>query len=231
MVRSPLPQPSGLCCYPSPLSPSEPVVQFTSSQYEVQEPLSNFPPDLTFVTLTVTRGGDLSLPSTLTFSTLEATAEAGIDFRPAAGMLTFQRGQNVTSMAVQVLSNHQSQESVVFHVVLTDSSAVRVGEPGQTAVLIHNRPVAGVFFPDLPLLASPSPHGEILYGAQLPSDGPLICVTVSSLAGQCRCQEVEAILGKVPSVNRTDLLNMNEALRGQYNEGFKVPVGSLKILV
>ena len=150
----------------------------------MQEPLSEFPPDRTFAILPVTRAGDLSLPSTLAFSTLEATAEVGRDFKATAGLVMFQRDQNRTSVVVEVLANHQSQESVVFHVALKDNSEVRVGEPGQAAVLIHNRPVTGVFFPDLPILASPSPSGKVSWGAQLPSDGPLICVTVSHRLGE-----------------------------------------------
>ena len=162
---------------------SVPVVGFSPRLYEVQEPLSNFPPDVTHVLLTVTRTGDLSRPSTVTFSTEEVTATAGEDFLPTSGRITFQINETLANFTVQVLANHASELNRQFYVEITANTTPHHEvntDPQRYRALINvtNQPVKGVYFPELPILASLH-HNDIFSTTHLFHDLPLLCITVS----------------------------------------------------
>lgn len=144
------------------------------------EPLSNFPPDHTSLTLHLTRSGDTSHTSIVHYSTVEDTALAGVDFVMNASHLTFPPGENTSQVMVQVLANHARDADSTFLVVLraSDPNTTISHEGGQARVVVHNQPVTGVYFPDLPVVVSLLEDGGYQSGNMDPNL-PLACITVS----------------------------------------------------
>src|SRR6185369_9928504 len=88
---SPSPSPS-----PSPTAtPTPNVVQFSSSNYSVQE-------DCTTLTITVNRLGDVSGIASVDYNTADVTANERRDYIKALGSLNFAAGETSKSFAVLI---------------------------------------------------------------------------------------------------------------------------------
>src|SRR5262249_11856083 len=56
------------------------------------------------VTLTVTRTGDLTLPSTVHFSTADGNAKSGVEYTANSGTISFAAGQATATVSVNILA-------------------------------------------------------------------------------------------------------------------------------
>jgi Ca2+-binding RTX toxin-like protein len=71
------------------------------------------------LTFTLTRGGDLSQPATVSYSTAPGTATPNDDFIPTAGTVTFAAGQAIATVTVTILGDTlaEADETVILNVV------------------------------------------------------------------------------------------------------------------
>ena len=75
------------------------------------------------VTLTVTRDGDLFLPASVSFRTVDDTAsEAGRDFVPiVAGEIVMEMGEREKQITVEVMDDDVPEPEETFYVELYDA--------------------------------------------------------------------------------------------------------------
>lgn len=163
-----------------------PSVAFTQSEYHVEEPLSNYPVDQKWVTLTVNRSGDIGLPVAVVLSTKPGTARKGVDYTALNTVLQFPAGVNRVNITVHVLANHNRRQDSTFTAFLsvntTTSSEVQLGDRREANITIRQRVLKGVYFPALPLVASQqypySSTSNLTFGTLLFHDNPLLCIIV-----------------------------------------------------
>lgn len=91
----------------------------------------------------------LSNPSsqtiTVAFSTADATATAGIDYVATSGTLTFNPGETVKSIAVEVLGDNIDEQNEQIFVNLTNPTNATVGTvPGFVTILDDDNPTVSV---------------------------------------------------------------------------------------
>jgi alpha-tubulin suppressor-like RCC1 family protein len=79
-----------------------------------------------FVTITVTRDGDLSGTATVDFATTDGTGKAGIDYIATSGSVVFQPGDTTKQLTVQLLQQTMLRSRAEFQILLTASSGVQV---------------------------------------------------------------------------------------------------------
>ncbi len=90
------------------------------------EPAADGTVDMVF---TVTRTGDLASAITVGYTTVAATAQAGTDFTPTTGTVTFASGASAATISIPIFGNGvYDQPSVSFKVQLTGITDV-VGPP------------------------------------------------------------------------------------------------------
>jgi len=71
---------------------------------------------------TVTRTGDLTQPTSVSYSTVGGSATADSDFGSASGTVTFAAGQATATIAVSILANATNEAAESFSVVLSNPS-------------------------------------------------------------------------------------------------------------
>ena len=172
-------------CFPPP--PTEPKVWFVSTSYTVQEPLSNFEVDRRCALLTLNRSGDTSGPSSVAYTTLGGSARPGEHFVGVSGTVLFEPGEETRNITVPILASEDSRQ-VSFSVRLLGNVTTPPGaaprpattaEQEEASVVILNTPVAGVLFPDRPVVLSLLPDGTYATGHALYYNAPVVCVDVS----------------------------------------------------
>src|SRR5262249_30875752 len=91
--------------------------------------------------LDVERSGDTSIAQTIHYATTDGSASAGVDYLPAAGTLTFQPGQTVQTILVQLINPTKLQPIKTLTVTLSDpSNSVRLGNQSSTTLsLVSNQ--------------------------------------------------------------------------------------------
>jgi hypothetical protein len=57
------------------------------------------------LSITVTRSGDLSTASTVDYATSDGTAEAGVDYGPVSGTLSFASGESSKNIYVPIFED------------------------------------------------------------------------------------------------------------------------------
>lgn len=165
---------------------AEPRVWFSSTNYTVQEPLSNFDVDKRYAVLTVLRGGDLSNPFSTSYTTVEDSAQPGVHYTSVNGTISFDADEDIRNLTVPILASRDMLE-VSFRVQLlndvpvqsTNSLLQQDVEPTEANVVIVNTPVTGVLFPDNPVVVSLLPNGSYATGTTLFYNAPVICIDVS----------------------------------------------------
>lgn len=117
---SPTPTPSPTATPTPTPTPASSVVQFSASNYSVQE-------DCTTVTLTVNRSGDTSGAASVDYNTVDNTASERRDYITALGKLQFAPGE--TSKTIVVLINEDSlvEGNETFNVNLSNPVGVSLG--------------------------------------------------------------------------------------------------------
>ena len=157
---------------------------FSSANYTVQEPLSNFEVDRRCVSLTLLRSGDLAHSFTISYTTVAGSARPGEHYVPVNGTIQFDPDEDMHTLSVPILANEDSSE-VSFRVrLLTDvvveptDSLPRAAEPSEASVVIMNTPITGVLFPDEPIVVSLLANGSYATGPSLLYNAPVVCVDV-----------------------------------------------------
>src|SRR5262249_41100599 len=113
---------------PTP-TPTPNVVQFSSTNYNVQE-------DCTTVTITVNRIGDTSGAATVDYSTADVTATERKDYIKALGTVRFAAGETSKSFAVLVNEDSFVEGNETFSITLSNPSGVTLGGPAIATVTI-----------------------------------------------------------------------------------------------
>lgn len=166
--------------------PPGPVVSFGSAKPIHQpEPLSNSSLDMSIVTLTVVRTGDLSVSSRVWYTAVDGSARAGQDYALTHGVIVFERGQAIAELAVPILANHLVTMDTNFTIQLSllsesTNDPTSIGTNSTVTVVIDNRELLGVYFPSLPQLCNVEEGGRVTCTpGVLYFDLPLLCITVS----------------------------------------------------
>ena len=121
----------------------------------------------------------------VSYITVDSRSTASVDYIPAYGHVVFAPGQSDAEISIELLANHHKDTSSSFSVVLSLNASLLHGREAQLGaqmralVIVVNEPVQGVYFPELPLVAALFPNGSLDTGVSLPSDLPLLCITVS----------------------------------------------------
>jgi len=110
-------------------TPSPNVVQFSASNYSVQE-------DCTTVTITVNRIGDTSGAASVDYNTSDITATERKDYITALGTLRFAVGETSKSFAILVNEDSFVEGNETFSVNLSNPVGVSIGGPAITTVTI-----------------------------------------------------------------------------------------------
>ena len=115
---------------PSP-SPSAATIQFAQASY-------NVPEDVTFVTVTINRSGDISGASTIDYATADSTASERKDYTTAVGTLRFAAGE--TSKTIDLLISEDSfvEGLETFSISLTNPVGATLGSPAIATVQIND---------------------------------------------------------------------------------------------
>ena len=177
---------------------TEPKVWFSSANYTVQEPLSNFPVDRRCAELTLLRGGDTSLSLVISYTTLAGSARPGEHYVPVNGTVHFEPREETRNITVPILASEDSREvSFMVRLVGTNLTTptendLQIPPPSVIAteeeerrsegtVVILNTPLTGVLFPDKPVVMSLLPEGLYPDEVSLYFNAPLVCVDVSMI--------------------------------------------------
>ena len=117
---------------PTP-TPSPNVIQFSASNYSVQE-------DCTTVTINVNRIGDTSGAASVDYNTSDATATERKDYIAARGTLRFAAGETSKSFAVLINEDSFVEGNETFSISLSNPSGVTLGGSAITTVTITDDP-------------------------------------------------------------------------------------------
>lgn len=109
-----------------------PVLQIQNASYSVAE-------NAGFIDLSIVRSWDVSLPTTVVFTTQAGTAISGLDFQEASGVLSFGPNETLKSVQVGILDNGVFDWPRSFTVKLSNPAAgSSLGNPGSATVNIVN---------------------------------------------------------------------------------------------
>ena len=124
------------CAAPTPTptpTPTPNAVQFSSSNYSVQE-------DCTTLTITVSRIGDTSGSASVDYNTSDVTATERKDYITALGRLFFAPGETSKSFGVLINEDSFVEGNETFNVNLSNPTGVTLGAPTVATVTIVDDP-------------------------------------------------------------------------------------------
>jgi CSLREA domain-containing protein len=109
-----------------------PAVQFAQSSYQVNENAGT-------VTLTVTRSGDTSGASSVSYATSDGTATAGSDYTMASGTLNFAANETSKDVVVTITDDSVHEADEAFTVTLSSPMGAVLGaNPSATVTITDN---------------------------------------------------------------------------------------------
>lgn len=109
------------------------VVQFSASNYNVQE-------DCTTVTVTVNRIGDSSAAASVDYATSDGSATERKDYITALGNLRFAAGETTRSFAVLINEDSYVEGNETFNITLSNPTGMTIGGPAIATVTITDDP-------------------------------------------------------------------------------------------
>jgi uncharacterized protein (TIGR03118 family) len=120
-----------------PASPATTIVQFSSPTYSFSETTaSNSLSTAPTTEITVTRAGDLTVPSKVNYATFDGTATQGKDYLLAAGTLSFAAGQASSTFQVLIPDDSFSESSETVRLVLSNPTGAALGDPNTATLTI-----------------------------------------------------------------------------------------------
>ncbi|MCU1268376.1 MAG: exported protein of unknown function [Acidobacteria bacterium] len=117
-----------------------PAVQFSLSNYDVNE-------GDVFVTVTVNRSGDTTLPSTVDFASSNGTAIQTRDYEVANGTLTFAAGDTSRTFRVLIVNDVYAEGSETVNLTLSSPAGAVLGAQTSSTVTIADNDSAGTTSP------------------------------------------------------------------------------------
>ncbi|HYK03818.1 MAG TPA: Calx-beta domain-containing protein [Thermoanaerobaculia bacterium] len=99
-----------------------PVISFSSETYTAGESDGT-------VTITVTRGGNLDVVSTVNYTTSDNTAAAGADYTTASGTLTFEPGDASETFDVTILNDTLDEPDELVQLTLSNPVSATLAAP------------------------------------------------------------------------------------------------------
>ena len=122
----------------APLQQTLPTVSFDRTSDSVTEPDNSDTEELT-VNVIINTAPESGEDATVTYSTANGSATAGVDYLPAGGQLTFPAGStDPQSFTVTILGNNLYQPDREFIVFLTNPENATVGIPGAITITIRD---------------------------------------------------------------------------------------------
>ncbi len=115
-----------------------PLVQFSASNYDVNEGAGT-------VTITVTKTGNSTLPTTVNYATSDGSANAGSDYTTTSGTLTFTPGDTAKTFTVPITQDTVYEGNEQFNVTLSMAVGATLGSPNPATVTIIDDDAAPVF--------------------------------------------------------------------------------------
>jgi len=112
-------------------NPGAPTVQFSSTSYSVQE-------DLTALTVTVTRSGDMSGSASVNYASVDGTATQKGDFELALGTLNFAPGDASKTFQVLINEDMYVEGSENFTLSLSNPSGTSLGQQSTATGTIND---------------------------------------------------------------------------------------------
>ena len=110
-----------------------PIVQFSASNYSVQEAC-------TVVTITVTLTGDTSAPAGVELRTSDGTASGRSDYNAADAIIFFASGETSKSYPVEINDDSFVEGNETFNVTLSNPFGATLGTPSVATVTIIDNP-------------------------------------------------------------------------------------------
>lgn len=105
------------------------TVQFSSASSSVAENAGT-------ATITVTRTGDLTATSTVSYTTADGTATAGSDYTATSGTLTFAPGVASQSIVIPILDDLSDETDEALTITLSSPSIAELGTPSTATLTI-----------------------------------------------------------------------------------------------
>lgn len=118
-----------------PSSPATTTIQFSAANYPVNEGDQK-------ADITVTRSGDLTVSSTVNYTTFDGTAEQGKDYILAAGTLNFASGEASKSFTILISNDNYVESSETIMLALSNPTGAALGSPNETMVTIQDNDAA-----------------------------------------------------------------------------------------
>jgi sugar lactone lactonase YvrE len=116
------------------VSNSQPIptgVAFSSDKISAGEWSSN-------LTVNVTRTGDISSPTTVSYATADGTAVAGVDYTAASGTITFAAGETAKSFTITIRGDSVFEGAETFTVALSNPTGAAVLAGASSALVTIN---------------------------------------------------------------------------------------------
>ncbi len=108
-------------------NPAQPTVQFSQAAYSIQE-------DLGYLTVTISRSGDISAGASVDYETVDGSATQKADFEYAAGTLTFAPGEVTKTIALLINEDTYVEGNESFGLKLSNPAGASLGQ--QTVALV-----------------------------------------------------------------------------------------------
>ncbi len=114
------------------------VVPATGSALSFNPPLMAVREDAGAILVRVVRLGSLSAPASVTYSTLDGTAQEAQHYGARTGSLAFAAGEQVQTISVPVIFRSEVEPDRDFFVVLSGPLGTTIGTPDRVRVVISN---------------------------------------------------------------------------------------------
>jgi hypothetical protein len=120
--------------------PLRPSVQFSAGNFSVNEGAGS-------ATITVTRSGDTSGPSTVDFATSDGSAIQSQDYTVASGTLSFAAGETSKTFSVLVVDDAFVEANETINLTLSNPIGCGLGTPSSATTTIIDNDSAGSIVP------------------------------------------------------------------------------------
>lgn len=117
-------------------SAGQSVVRFSASTYNVQE-------NLTFITVTVLRSGDVSGAGQVDYITDGVTASQSSDYTFAHGTLFFAANETSKDVDMLISEDIKVEGTETFTLTLSNNFGVLLGSPSTASIVINDDPIEG----------------------------------------------------------------------------------------
>jgi hypothetical protein len=175
------------------------------------------------MTFTTTLSISASAPVTVTYTTSEWSAVAGLDYETAIGQVVFLPGDLEKTIAVQVKGDLLDEEDETFDVILSNpEGAIILDGAGEGTILDNDNPPDMTIVPSIDLFEGNSGTANAVFTLSLSSvSGKTITVTFQTEDGSA--------LGGNPIIQGIDYLRMNGQVvfsPGEIMKTIQVPLNS-----